>query len=125
MAERRITFKELDHKLSQLEPEIAVKELRSAVRVAANLIKKDAQSRAPRDSGALSESLRVKTKVFRTKIVAFVMNTAETFYGMFIEFGTSKMAARPFMRPAAESQEQAVLRKMQDHLRRRLNKLVR
>jgi len=33
----------------------------------------------------------------------------DTYYWRYLEFGTSKMAARPFMRPALESSKDAVM----------------
>lgn len=42
------------------------------------------------------------------------------FYGRFLEFGTSKMTARPFMRPAWEARKAAALDTMRRYLTERL-----
>lgn len=65
------------------------------------------------------------TKGRRKKMAA---NTYQTeggvFYWRFVEFGTSKMAARPFMRPAFEVKKQAAVEAIRDYLAKRIPKEV-
>ena len=42
------------------------------------------------------------------------------FYGRFIELGTSKMTAKPFLRPALESSQDEVLQKTKEYIANRL-----
>lgn len=44
----------------------------------------------------------------------------DPFYGLFVEFGTVKQAATPFMRPAFESTKNEALKEIQDTLARRI-----
>lgn len=46
------------------------------------------------------------------------------FYGQFVEFGTSKMAAHPFMRPAFEASKQAALTAFENAMRKEVGKAV-
>lgn len=46
------------------------------------------------------------------------------FYGKFVEFGTSKMAAHPFMRPAFEASKQAAVTAFENALRKEVGKAV-
>lgn len=46
-------------------------------------------------------------------------------YGVFPEFGTSRMAARPFMRPALDSQRDEAQRVFAEHMRRALRRARR
>ena len=46
------------------------------------------------------------------------------FYGKFVEFGTSKMAAHPFMRPAFEASKQAALTAFESAMRKEVSKAV-
>lgn len=46
------------------------------------------------------------------------------FYGKFVEFGTSKMAAHPFMRPAFEASKQAALTAFENAMRKEVGKAV-
>lgn len=48
----------------------------------------------------------------------------DAFYGRFPEFGTSKMAAQPFMRPAFESQKENAVAAFSDSLRASLPAIV-
>ena len=46
----------------------------------------------------------------------------DAFYGRFVEFGTAKMAARPFLRPALDNNKQAVIDAMKARLKQRIDK---
>lgn len=46
------------------------------------------------------------------------------YYGKFVEFGTSKMAAHPFMRPAFEASKQAALIAFENAMRKEVGKAV-
>lgn len=46
----------------------------------------------------------------------------DLFYFRFIEFGTVKMAAKPFLRPAFDSQKGAAVEKMAEILRKRIER---
>lgn len=52
------------------------------------------------DTGTLRRS--IETRVGGPNLVIVQAGGGETDYAAFLEFGTSRMAARPFMRPAAE-----------------------
>jgi HK97 gp10 family phage protein len=54
---------------------------------------------------------------------AIVGPSREAFYAtQFVELGTSKMAARPWMRPAFESSVDPILREIANQLRKRLSR---
>jgi len=96
--------------LEALGPAMEKKILRSAMREAAKPILDDAKRRAPVLTGQLRKSLKIRSiKRNRQGQVGVVISTekgffkGETFYGAFHEFGTKKMPARPFIRPAFES----------------------
>lgn len=117
-------FKELADQLRELGREISEKALKSAVRAAAVEVKKEAQRiLAPSNkTGTLSRSIYVaidKERSTPSKKVYVVgwrkgLRYRETgkkkvnrdgYYGLFVEFGTAKMAARPFIRPAFEKKK--------------------
>ena len=62
----------------------------------------DAADAAPRRSGALAESITHEVGVDSDGAYVRVSWDKAHFYGLFVELGTSKMPARPFLRPAAE-----------------------
>jgi len=106
--------------------------LRYALFQAAKVIRDEAVRRAPKDSGALKSNIIAKrhrnpksvgaterydigmkggtrklannVRNRRARTAGKKVRTAgATFYGRFIELGTAKMNARPFLRPAIES----------------------
>lgn len=108
-------------KLKVLEQEPRKKTTRFALRKAANLVRDAAQANAakfddPTTESNISEAIAVKndTRYARTtgdfKMSVGVKGGAKAgsvSHWRFLEFGTSKMAARPFMRPAMESNTDA------------------
>jgi HK97 gp10 family phage protein len=75
------------------------------LRVAAPLVERvagevlaDAVRICPQDTGHLARSL-TKRDVSRGRTVAFTVGT-DVHYAPFVEFGTYKMAAQPFLGPA-------------------------
>ena len=63
------------------------------------------------------------------KRVKAALNPNDPFYWRFVEFGTSKMAARPFMRPAFEARKHAMVDKaitvFRDRVQAEIQKLGR
>jgi HK97 gp10 family phage protein len=126
---------ELAKALKALPPEIAGKNggpLRKAIGRAAVVIRDDARRRAPVDTGNLrdniiavrnrkspqgTEGYFIEVRRERRKYVNTRANRrkrrvgktyeilGEAYYGMFIELGTVKMPAQPFLRPAFESKK--------------------
>jgi len=62
----------------------------------------EARARAPRRTGMLIENVDVRVEVRgrQNYIEGLVGVVKKVFWAWFIEMGTSKMAARPFLRPA-------------------------
>ena len=73
-----------------------------ATKAAAELMRDRAKELAPVGTGALRNSIKSEEEERTAKSVAYVV-FAGKFYAPFLEFGTSKMAARPFMRPAFDA----------------------
>lgn len=110
---------ELEKGLIEMGRDVGMKGLTGATADGARIVRDKARSLVPVDTGNLKRNIviskykRVKDKdrearyavVIRTKGKAGAKDNA--FYGVFVERGTSKMAARPFMRPAWESKRQA------------------
>lgn len=121
--------KQLDDLLRLLPRKIVAKHLRKALRAGANVIKDEARRHAPvradeaRKTFAAPDRKRKGFKVVKARppgflrrqiIVGFRRQQVETgmtvsigpskaaFYGLFQELGTSRQAARPFLRPALD-----------------------
>lgn len=103
--------KELEKKLKSLEPKIAKKLVRQSLRKAAKPILAVARTKCPVDTGTLKKSIKIRAMRRKKNSFGVLVGTAlkwftgDTFYGAFVEFGTSKMSARPFMRPAFDEKK--------------------
>lgn len=103
--------KELDKVLASLPKAVGKAQLKSALRRSAKPIVKEARTRAPKDTGAMAKSIKVRTMT-RTRVPAAISigPDAEHFYGRFPEFGTSKIKATPFLRPAWDTNKRTVVK---------------
>jgi HK97 gp10 family phage protein len=115
---------ELNRRLKALGPFIASKVLGGAVNAGAQVIRKDAQSRTPVDTGMLQKSLFVKRLTAKdfpnAQYIVGVRKGKKkegAFYWRFVEFGTKSMGARPFLRPAFEAKKNDAAETIKSRLR--------
>lgn len=146
-------FNELAAALRELPQRVARNGLRAAVNAGASVIKKEAQARAPIDTGALKSNLyqkqireksgpmqqtfyvgirkgvakRANNAANRRAGIAGMAykNDGSTFYWKFQELGTSTMAAHPFLRPAFETQKEIAVIAIGAKLDERIQKHAR
>lgn len=52
-------------------------------------------------------------------------NKTHAFYGRFVEFGTSKMAAKPFLRPAYDAARARALKAVQERMAAEVKKAIK
>lgn len=74
-------------------------------------------SRTRQPSGGLSDVVGTLSK---DESVVFIGPSTDAFYGKFQEFGTSRHAPQPFMRPAADEKFQAAAQAVADRIRNAL-----
>ncbi len=140
--------REMEQVLRQLPAQIAKKTLTAALRAAAEPILDEARRRAPvgteskgrvrlrtsrrgkvsiANYGKLKPSLRIATvPAGKTPHSATVVVTVgKAFWGMFVEFGTRFMAARPFLRPAFEAKKMEALNRLGKALGERIEKAAK
>lgn len=142
---------ELKATLARLTGRLEDKVLRAALRAGAQVIRKAAQAKAPvlsepapnRKAGTVKNAITVrrskndKVGVFvgvkplgKKQISSFkksgggsgARNPDDPFYWIFLEFGTAKMPAAPFLRPAFESNKFSALRKFEEFAKKRVVK---
>lgn len=122
-------LRELDQQLRSFGPRMAANALRAACNAGAQVIRKQAQSLAPLLTGRLSRKAiyvrrakELSTGASQSYVVAVRRGTKEAkkdrdaYYWWFIEFGTRKMAARPFLRPAFEAKKFEALDRVKEKL---------
>lgn len=108
-------LKELDQALRQLAWPAARRALRKGMRKGANVVRDEARAKAPIDTGLLKRHIRTRERSEENGDLRFAVEiTRSAFYGRFLEYGTSKMAAKPFLRPAAENKTEEAVVAMRD-----------
>ena len=96
-------LKELRKNVDSLSKSFAKSTLRTALRNAAEPVVKEAKALVPVDSGDLKRSIRSQVTVTKAGDgYADVGFGRKEFHGLFVELGTSRQAAQPFLRPALE-----------------------
>jgi HK97 gp10 family phage protein len=80
-----------------------------------HLITREAKARAPIDTGFLRSNIEADVSRVLRDAVGYVISGAD--YSSFVEFGTSRMAAQPFMFPAYEANARAFYDELKAALR--------
>lgn len=134
-------FDELEEALSKLAPEVGTKAGQTATRKAGQFVAKKVRANAPVgdadtsrsytsskgrvvvDYGHLKDNIKVqKRRKAGRKAVGTIIGTGSAFWGRFLEFGTRKMAARPWFGPAVQANISEALDVMKVELRKALKK---
>lgn len=122
--------RELEAKLAGLDTFVATKLGQSALRRTANEAKKRLREAAPYDPtfriktwitkdgsvgsnyyGHLRDNFKVRKATSKNKnFIVYNITTGRAFWGYFQEFGTRKMPARPWARPAVEMMKDDLVR---------------
>jgi len=119
---------DLERELNQLTLKARASVLRGALNKAIDPIlqaaRQNVSAQFTERSGTLRRSIKKSATAPRGSngftAEAKVGVTGEGFYGRFLEFGTSKMPARPFMRPAVDAHAQEVVDLFASEMRRRI-----
>jgi len=135
---------ELSAALKQLPPNIGRNVLRGAAGAGASVIRKEARLRAPIYTGPMAEGHpppgTLKRAILQSQQRALSSLVQQTFhigvragrqnnsnsggrnayYWRWVEFGTVKMTAKPFLRPAFEVKKQAAVEAIRAYLLQRL-----
>jgi len=92
--------------------------------LAAEITRDEAKRRAPVQSGRLRDSIRVNLGE-RAGGKAESIVVVGAFYGYFVEHGTRKMSARPYLRPAIDATRSQIRQAVGDAFRIRTRKITR
>lgn len=120
MTMANITFEGLDDLRRQLA-ELTDRPLveKRALETAGEHLRKEIQNSVPIRSGALKAAI-TKGEVQNGKILIGPSQQGPAFRAHFLEYGTSKMSAKPFMRPAFEREKSRIETILANELRRGL-----
>ena len=134
----------LEEKLEQLAPKLARRALRKGVKAVGDMWIAEMQGRVPVDTGNLRESIKavISTKS-RGKVASAKVAVGPSLdlkdprrktddssqqpgvYGMFVELGTSKMPARPYMRGTFDATKDKAVQLFAEVLRDELEDVVK
>jgi len=146
-------FEDFKKQLAELPGRAGRNVLRGAVNAGATVIRKEAVLRAPQYTGPVAEGHpppgTLKKSIYQKQITELSSAVQQTFfvgvrqgkrqqavkrgknvinldafYGRFVEFGTSKMPAKPFLRPAFEAKKEAAIEAMRAYMAERIPKEV-
>ena len=125
MISSNIDNKALLKVLSQFPKNIQKNVMVGATRAAANIIRDEARRKVPKKSRTLEKSIvtiKRKSKLGEIKFSVTPSKGGKNsgWYGHFIEFGTSKMSAKPFMRPAFEQSNDESLEASKKYIAERI-----
>lgn len=106
-----IGSRKLKRVMEGLPKKIQSKILRTGLRKAIKLVADRVRTLVPRDTGQLRKSIKVRAGKRKRNRISITAQTGEgffkgkTYYGGFQEYGTEKMQAEPFLRPAFDQRE--------------------
>lgn len=141
-------LKELNDALKQLPERIAKNALRAGVYAGAKVIRDEAKMKAPRYTGPVSQGhpppgtlkrsiimkhIPEQSGLYRQTFYVTVRSgkqyrnqgkkgnlSQDAYYWRWVEFGTAKMSAKPFLRPAFEGQKTGALDAIKNKLAARI-----
>ncbi len=133
---------ELGKRLLAFPDKLAANILKGAIRAGAVVIQKEARQLAPASAEAhylgkgskrvLIQPGELKAKGIRVRLAPrkkrdvpieyWVYVSRRNWYWKFLEFGTSKMAAQPFMRPGYENRKLEAVERIREYLAARIEK---
>lgn len=120
---------EILKKLKVLPDRVQKNVVTGAIRAGASSISKEAKTLVPKDSGTLKKSIGVVKRRSKNKnIISFSvapLKKKDGWYAHFLEFGTIKMPAHPFMRPAFEKKGNETIEEAKKYMIKRIDKEIK
>lgn len=131
-------FAELETKLREFGPKVTASGIRTSAYAGASIVRGAAKTYVPVDTGALRESISVfRRRTSGPNVATYAVGLRDVkkrktktvvkapFYGRFVELGTSKMRARPFLRPAIYNNVEKVIDAMKSRMAKAIETAAR
>lgn len=131
-------LRDLGDRMKGLKEDVNNRIARAATAAGAVVIRNAAQQKVPVDTGNLKKNIIVKrlpkgessltsehiVTVRQGKVTAKQKDKGlqDAYYGKFVEYGTAKMPARPYLRPAYDQNKEKAVQAIKDRIEKRLNK---
>lgn len=110
----------LDELLAQFK-ELENMDLVDAEKDGVQVFVDEAKVLVPVDTGALQDSIRVEVE---GDLVQFAVGGGNIDYALYVEMGTSKMPAQPFMRPAIDTKQKEALKAIGANLEKQMRRIA-
>jgi HK97 gp10 family phage protein len=122
-------LRELGLALKELDSRVQKRIARSATAAGARVIASEARARVPVNTGNVKKNIRtanlkpIQPGLQESAVGVRVKGKTKesAFYWTFLEFGTAKMPAKPFIRPAFEAKKQEAAERMKEQLQKRID----
>lgn len=115
---------DLESQFDRLADTSKKKVMMKALNAGIQPIKKEAKARVPERTGLLKKNIRSKQMRYTEKPAVGIYISGKAFYWYFIENGTSKMAAAPFLRPAVDSKYEEGVNKFKEKWKVEIDKVL-
>lgn len=131
-------LRELGERMKSLSDDVNNRIARAATAAGAVVIRNAAQAKVPVDTGNLKKNIIVKrlpkgeSSLTSEHIVTVRQGKltkkqkekglGDAFYGRFVEYGTAKMPARPYLRPAYDQNKERAVEAIKDRIKKRIEK---
>jgi len=115
-------LEDLERKLLAIGQALAKEVVQETMKKAAEPIMNVAKVNVPKRTGNLADSIKISLLSNGSRVATGrkSMYIGKTFYGGMIEFGTSKMQAKPFLRPAFDSTKNRALEIIIEQFKKRI-----
>lgn len=110
-------IEKINRNLQRVGREVDARFKLEALEKAAEPVRKRAEELAPKRTGRLARHMVIQKKIKSRIYTALVGPEKMFFYGYFNEYGTSKMAPSPFLRPAMAQMRDKALEILRNELR--------
>ena len=102
--------------LSKTEKTIALNALNRGIHKGGFIVEKEVKKRAPVDTGRLRRAIHTKLGKMKATVISGVD------YNNYLEFGTSRMKAKPHFRPGMEASKSKVVKVVEKEVIRAIRK---
>ena len=108
--------RELEQQLDTLGQGVRNKVIRDALRQAVKLLETETKSRAPVRTGTLRRAIHTRVKMSKQQAEAYLSISEghterhDAFYWRYVEHGTRRAPAQPFIRPAFDRRRKDIIR---------------
>ena len=116
---------ELGKQLKSISPALRRKAYKKGLISASQVIQKEAKRLVRRKTGNLRQGIRYLVEVSKSKNKASLGVTEKAFYGSFIERGTSRHRAYPFLSRAASIRRRSAVSEYGQEVKRVLDEIER